>query len=299
MNAGDGRSESKGLSPEAAFSLVANDVRIDVLRTLARIERRASARSTATFSEIFHEVAVEDSGLFNYHLEKLTGHFVEKTEAGYQLRHAGRKVVHTIVEGAFTERKTLGPFEVDGTCHECGEQLSAFYEHGWMAVECRECGEFGVYDSFPPQGVNDREPEAIMRTFDAHVRSKIGLISAGVCPECRGPMHSSILSGSPDHWSYDGFEMIAHHRCQRCENQMWPAVGLHLIAHPAVRSFHFDLGIDHREVRFWNFQFAVTHHLAEIRSKNPWRVEVRVPADGDELHVILDGDLAVRETEIV
>lgn len=295
MNDVDTGTDNEKLTPADAFSVVANDIRVEILCALAAAERRAEARSTVSFSDLFHAVDVRDSGLFNYHLETLLGHFLKKSESGYELTYAGRKVVRIVMEGAFSER-IVEPFEVDGTCHECHGPLSASYENGRMAVECLGCGQFGIYGAFPPGGVEDRTPTEIADAFDTHVRAKLELIVEGICPECRGSIHSRILPGTPDHWSYDGFDMIAHHRCERCEYQLWPAVSLHLIAHPDVRSFFFEHEKDPRETHLWNYRWAVTHQLAEIHSNDPWEVEVQIPVADDELRVTLDGNLDVRKT---
>jgi len=65
--------------PEDAFSLVANETRMDVLKALWE------ADGPRSFSALRERVGVRDSGQFNYHLGKLVGHFVRKTADGYRL----------------------------------------------------------------------------------------------------------------------------------------------------------------------------------------------------------------------
>jgi hypothetical protein len=95
---GDGDSER--LSPDDAFATLGNETRLGILQTLGR------AGEDLSFSVLRDRVGVEDSGQFNYHLEQLVGHFVRKTEDGYQLRRAGRRVVEAVLSGAVTDAPT-------------------------------------------------------------------------------------------------------------------------------------------------------------------------------------------------
>lgn len=46
-----------------------------------------------SFTELRERVGVRQGAQFNYHLDKLVGHFVTKTDGGYSLRPTGHRVI--------------------------------------------------------------------------------------------------------------------------------------------------------------------------------------------------------------
>ncbi len=83
---------------------------------------------------------MRDSTQFNYHLGKLTGHFITKAEGGYDFRHAGQKVVRAVLEGSFNEDPELPSFGISGACTECGAGLQAAYADEQITIDCTACG---------------------------------------------------------------------------------------------------------------------------------------------------------------
>lgn len=73
--------------PTDPLSVLDNETRIDILRALAEAERALS------FTELREQVGIRDTGKFNYHLQKLGAYFVRETEAGYELGHAGTRLI--------------------------------------------------------------------------------------------------------------------------------------------------------------------------------------------------------------
>src|SRR6056297_1502805 len=111
------------VAPAEAFSVIANETRLSILEGLW-----AAPERPVSFSDLRREVGMRDSAQFNYHLKQLTDHFVVQTEEGYDFRQAGKKVVRAILAGSFNEHPEIGPFEVEGTCAECGSNLQAYYD---------------------------------------------------------------------------------------------------------------------------------------------------------------------------
>ncbi|WP_227377732.1 winged helix-turn-helix domain-containing protein [Haladaptatus halobius] len=70
-----------------ALSTLASEHRIAILRALATAEK------PLTFSELRERVGIHDTGRFNYHLSKLRERFVRETDDGYDLGHAGERVI--------------------------------------------------------------------------------------------------------------------------------------------------------------------------------------------------------------
>jgi hypothetical protein len=99
-----------------ALATVANEHRLAILRELA------GAEDPLAFSELRRRVGLSDTGLFNYHLGELCDRFVRQTEGGYELGHAGERVVLAAgdldPEGAATLADGDGG---GGECPVCGE----------------------------------------------------------------------------------------------------------------------------------------------------------------------------------
>jgi hypothetical protein len=110
---------SEDATSEAADALatVANEHRLAILRELA------GADEPLAFSALRRRVGLSDTGLFNYHLKELCGRFVRQTEGGYELGHAGERVVLAAGDldpegaAALADRS-----EGDGECPVCGER---------------------------------------------------------------------------------------------------------------------------------------------------------------------------------
>lgn len=101
----------RAADPTDALEVLGHEVRVAVLRELAEADRPLS------FTELRERVGIRDSGKFNYHLQKLRGRFVREANGGYELGHAGTRVIAT-VEGEI-EDSVVGH---DGTCPVCGRE---------------------------------------------------------------------------------------------------------------------------------------------------------------------------------
>lgn len=96
-----------------AFSLLGNETWLSILLALWEVHEPFAEDNAVPFSELRDRVGMHDSGQFHYHLDKPAGHFVEKTDDGYELRHAGRQLVGTVIAGTGIEEPTLEPTELD------------------------------------------------------------------------------------------------------------------------------------------------------------------------------------------
>lgn len=104
--------EGSADDPTEPLEVLGNELRMDVLRTLA------DADEPLTFTELREAVGVRDTGRFNYHLTRLCRYFVRETTDGYELGHAGNRV---IAAGKVPEdpASTGEPVE---QCPVCGEE---------------------------------------------------------------------------------------------------------------------------------------------------------------------------------
>lgn len=112
------------LSPDDAFAVLGHETRTEILQTLGAATGRSPSRNCATAS------GCATRG-FNYHLDKVKGHFVGTTDDGYELRPAGRRVVEAVLPGTVTDAPVMEADRVDEPCPLCGAPtVVAFQKNG-------------------------------------------------------------------------------------------------------------------------------------------------------------------------
>lgn len=275
-------------TPADAFSLLGHEHRIAILRALLE-QLRNRGEYPVSFSTLYDAVDVDDSGKFNYHLDALTGHFLRRTDDGYELRYAGWAIGTAVLAGIYTERGEFGPVDIEGTCPDCGgNSLTGTYREEWLSVSCRDCESALLRYPFPPGGVVDGSVSETMDAFDAYVRSHMQLCHDGVCPSC-----------------YDSIEIFLEGEvvpedvpvaciCERCGTRIYPFPGLVALKDSGVQAFchEHDIPVDGR---CWELSavLADTNDPAGTDST----VAVEIGADGHTLRVEIDDELSVRATE--
>jgi len=283
------------LPPADAFAIVGNETRLHILEALWTADRPAA------FSELRRSVGMRDSAQFNYHLDRLRGQFVRKTDDGYEFRQAGKAVVRAVLAGTYNQDPELEPFPVAGECVACGGGLQASYRDEAFLIACTECDRPHGTHSFPPGGLEDRDREGILSAFNQRARHLSCLTADGVCPECNGRVRTELVPAD-DLDDREGHpiseqEVLVVHGCRRCNNHIVSTVGLALLDDAEIVSFYRDHGIDLNTVRFWTLEWCVSDHYTVVRSREPWRLRVTVPLGDEELRVTVDDDLTVQHTE--
>lgn len=288
-HAGDIQDCEDCVPPADAFSIIGNETRLAVLEALWRLE------TPARFSTVREEVGMRDSAQFNYHLGELRDQFVRKTDAGYELRTAGERVVQSVLAGSFTEHPQRA-IDIDDPCVACGATLDAWYEDETLTIECPECGHGHGEYSFPPGGLHDRTDEEVLEAFDQRVRHLHCLAKDGVCPACNGRTQTQIQREDD---CCLGTDHQAVHVCEQCAQDLCSAVGLGLLDQSPVVGFYRDHGVELSEVPYWRLEWCVSSDPVTVVSEDPWRLRVDATAGGETLRVTLDGDLSIVETERV
>lgn len=320
--------EDSDVTAEEAFGLLANEIRLTILRELYE------ADDPLTFSELRRRVEVPDSGMFNYHLEKLQGHFVRQTDeqvgdaradGGYELRYVGEQVLRAVLSGDIGTDPVLEPMEVEEPCPFCGSPTEMSYRDEQLTVRCTACpgvvsreyshGTVMSY-GFPPAGFRGRSPEAVVDAAHVLYDAKITPMMNGVCPECAGSVETS-LDICPDHdadghskGDADGhgegelcetcetrFEVWTRYTCQNCRYARTAMVWFELLLYPAVVAFyHEHLGLE-KPVPF----NKLTHENArffraideEVIARDPPRIRVTVDGGDATLRVTVDERLEI------
>ncbi|MFC7203331.1 ArsR/SmtB family transcription factor [Haloferax namakaokahaiae] len=253
--------------PEAVFSLLGNELRIEILRALSE-----SRDEPQTFSELRARVEERDSGKFNYHLGKLEGTFVRRTEDGYELTIAGHQVVGALIAGTYTADAEIPTVETTDRCPLCDESvLTVTYEGEHVEIECQHCEEFVSTFWFPSGTLDQYEPEELPEIFDRWMYTLFQQTTAGFCVNCAGRLTGEL---EPDReppaisWT-----------CDLCGDKSRASASMPLLFHPATQGFFFEHGIDVSSTPTWRVLTpqTLTYEADETGAT------VTVTIDGDEL----------------
>lgn len=270
-----------------AFWLLSDPMRIDILRTVW-----AADAEQVSFSEIRAGVGKPDGGRFNYHIDKLQGHFLVKGDDGYRLTQSGIEVIRAVLAGTMTQNPEFEAGPIDGSCPECGGPLWASYDE-YGSIDCRDCGATVMWNEFPPAGLEERDGSVFAYAFDRWVQHRFRLALDGVCPNCAREMESGGIDGSE---RAAGFSSL--HRCPHCRYEARvPLFGI-VVQHPAVISCYYDSGIDVTSMPFWDLQ-ELQRSVSETElSSEPRRIRVTIAHDGRELSLTVDDTLAITDIDL-
>ncbi len=282
-----------GIAPVAAFSLLGDATRLEIVNAL----HRTSTRSPVPFSTLYDRIETADSSQFNYHLQQLSPHFVSKTDDGYALTSAGRRIARAVVAGTYTDVPRLEPYHIDGDCYACGATaLRASYVDERFQIECWDCGEVVLAVNVPPTVVRGRDPDAVVDAFDRWSRAQVEQARRGLCPDCGGAVEPSVTEQTNERIAFDA---VARFDCTTCGRTVVASVGGIAYLHPPVELFHRRRGRSLRDRHYWEIEQYISGNQVRVLSRDPWRVRVSFFVDGDACHVEIDESLEVAETRIV
>lgn len=316
--------ESIGEPTTNAFSLLGNETRLAILLALwEAYEPFAEGTwdpregNTVSFSDLRNRVGIRQGSQFNYHLDKLVGEFVSKTEDGYQLTPAGNKIVRTVIAVSGFEDTSLPPSEIDVACVRCGAAAEITYQDQRLYYLCTNCeGNFTLGDEHPsnvlgaeitnPRALSNRTPEAIydaVRTEKFHDTAKE---IAGVCHICTGPIDETLVVCDEHTPSDDGpcptcgrrTQSYVQMSCPVCKHGSQLSVVTFTLRQPAVISFCWEhdrlLGTDSHDTARITRDLVENAH-EDVVSLNPPRVRVTIRYQGDDLLLAVDEDLSVTD----
>lgn len=308
------------LPPDDAFAVLGNETRMTILQTLG------SASEGLPFSELRDLVGVSDSGQFNYHLDKLTGHYIKKIGDRYELSRVGNRVVQAVLSGAVTEDPIIDLTDIDENCYHCGTKLKIDYRDQRVGVFCPGCGgnhvgdsgiveerlgvelasEFGLigFNPLPPAGVEGRSPDDVYWASGVWIYFESIYHIARLCPRC-----SAQLVISPE--VCDGHE-VEDNVCESCGNRQaihmsvqcsscnynLKGLPLHLLASKPFLDFLTTRDENpitpDSPIEFWGRFFP---YEEEIRSVNPLEARLVYTMDGDALSLTVNDKLEIVDSE--
>lgn len=286
------------VEPEEVFAALSDKTRLGILQTLWKSDTQAM-----TFSELRRTVGMRDPGQFNYHLGKLVGQFVTKTDRRYQLTQAGKHVNGAIASGAYTAQGAIDPIVLNHSCRVSNESLTLRYEKETVRVECDGCSSCssGWEAPIPPAVFAGHDREEIPEVVSQYLRTISQHAINGFCPYCNGRMEPTVnafdamgvdsvsvadRSEDVDDRSHDHPEV--QFDCQRCGTGAKLALDhALLLAEPAVANFYYENGIILQDRLIWEFS-ELSPDNVEIEHRKPTRVAVTFRIDESALTVVVN-----------
>lgn len=306
----DDPSES-GLSPDEAFALVADETRLEILRTLGEVGEPLS------FSALFERSEYDTSANFSYHLDKLDDLFISRTDEGYALRQAGRRVVEAVFSGTVTDDPIVEQAPTDRPCPFCSAPIEVSYHQERVEMYCTECpglvrpeesgkqyaNEFGTLGaiSLPPAGVEGRTPTEMIKAAQAWDNIDLLGDSAGVCARCSGTVEHSVTV-CEDHDVSEGvcdhcdrrYAVLFEVECATCPNSKSGIAIVCLLAKTELLSFVTDHGANPLMPDTYDVApGALANYEEEIRSYDPFEVAISFTIRDETLTLTVDEDVSV------
>lgn len=316
-------SSSDGITPEQAFELLGHETRVAILEALWESSRLPDREETddsidwypgtnaISFTDLRNCVGMQDGSQFNYHLEKLVGRFVHKTDNGYVLARAGQRIVSIIRAEEFTDEIVFDSKSIETPCPVCdgdvvlesGTDRTLDYVF-WRCTDCdglrrvpgMASGVLGVMDSLSPAGVLERSSDEVIKALVTWTIHRQTMAVQGVCPDCTGQVSTSLVR-CEDHDSGGPlcklcgtvFGLRFHTVCDRCRLPWIIPSEQHVLTHPTVRVFYREHGYEPKGIDFPLIR-AETIADQTVLSEEPIKVQTTIEIGGDRLDVIIDGE---------
>ncbi len=276
-------------SPEDVFGLLGNGVRIEILRVLGETPEKP-----LSFSELRERADIDDSGNFNYHLEKLLGSFVRK-DGDYELTHAGEQIVGAMLAGTYTADATVDAIPLDWDCLLCGGAMVAEYFREHARIHCRAC-EKGAVFPFPPGSLDQFDRDELPAAFARWLRHLVQQTTAGFCHVCAGRVDGR-LERLPGGTESDPKPTQITFECRQCGGGMRFSGSTLVTHHPEVEGFFLDHGLDllsGHPSRAWS---RLDRFDSQIVANDPPRVEIIFAHEGETITAEIAPDATVRNVQ--
>lgn len=296
----DHPSEATGPPQPHAFVILGNEIRVELVKLIG--DASIHEGEDPSFSELRSQIDMSlDPGQLNYHLKKLRGHFVEKTDEGYDLRTEGIHLYKTLRTGGFDRPEEEFTMAARIDCHYCQAPVEARFLHGAALVECTDCGYrylgYPIDDIAPIPALVEDEPSAFDQ-LSKYLHHEILGYARGICRTCGLELGAELLDpdeapGSKSEWK----KVYVHRWCDHCGSSLYLFLGVALLANTHLLLFCYDHDVDVLSTPFWRLDFAATDHHVTVHSKDPWEVSLQVSFGGDTLELVVDGAFEVIERQ--
>lgn len=308
-----------GLSPDDAFAILGNDIRLEIIRVLWSADAAyeyddgADTARTMSYSALQTEVDVGDNGKFNYHLSQLSPHFIRQTDNGYRLSGAGKQIARTVIAISGAESVDFST-ELETDCPLCGASVAAFYEDHWLRIRCTECdGLFGDHapegtlflTTFPAAGLKSRGAERALSAGLYRCALDITYLMYGICRECAGPISSSLSrcdahdprGNEPCPNCGTPFAIWADMRCETCGFAKQLPVEMFATGLSMATGVIDNQAIDMHSIAFDEAIDLLQNRVETRVSKDPLRISVIIKGETKAFTVTLNNDMDVVDFE--
>jgi len=308
----DGDEPATGLSPEYAFALLGNEVRMSIVHELAKAE------GPVRFNDLWERVGIRSSSRFNYHLGELEGHFLRKTDEGYVLLEAGRNVVHAVYSGVLTEYPNRRREQIDQPCPLCDSPIEVEVTHRGLARFCTACpgaygqrrvegavmeAEEGFSGTFPlpPAAFGGRTLEEAYRTGQILLNLRVMHRSCDVCHYCAAPLTHEVRICEEHDMDPDGgvcaacdslsgpYQINVLSKCTNCTLRMGGDLGFMLYAQAPGMAYLLEQGVN--PVTATAAERPPWSH--EVVSTDPFEGAFKWHGEDDTLRIAMDEHLDI------
>lgn len=283
MTSNETSSDSGGeadTGPADAFSALSDPLRVDIIRALCEHHRESQTLDPIGFADFRRRVGVDDPGRFRYHLQKLQEDFVEKTDEGYRLTYAGKKVVDAILMGTYTSEVSKDAAELDSDCFICDNPAVATYENGLCVVSCENDHPLFTWQ-VPPTAAAGATPAEIVEVAELLARQGLERALSGICTECYHPIETDVVVEESE-------KPILRAVCETCGARLISPVGYCLLANPRVAALYHRHGRDLDESHIWELSFIRDETALTVLEESPARVEVDASLEEETLEVTVN-----------
>lgn len=308
-----------GLSPDEAFAILGNEIRLEIIRVLWRANAAheyddgSDTATTMSYSGLQNEVDIEDNGKFNYHLSRLVPHFIRRTDDGYWLSGAGKQIARTVIAVSGTDRLDFSK-ELETNCPLCGEHVEVTYEDQWLRIRCAECdGLFGDHaptgtlflTNYPAAGLTARDADEALAAGLYRCALDITYMMYGICRECAGRISSSVTVCDA-HESQGGhlcatcgtpFSVWAEMRCDTCRFAKRLPVEMYATGLAMASGLVDNQEMDIHSPSFDEAIDLLRNKVQTTVSKEPLRVSITIEGETRTFAVTLDEDMNVLESD--
>lgn len=283
---------SEKVNLDEAFSLVSHDIRLEIIKQLADQGSRVS------FETLRSSCGVEDPGHFRYHLNKLVGIYVTKTDSGYELTPVGGRVVGSIYSGVYTHRFTEESIETSIRCIRCATRLSATFDGSTVRLRCTECGSDVTDMVVPPTAITQSSNASMSRSVEDWIETVHQILRQGFCINCWGQLDSGIeLHATETPEVPSTTTPMAKYNCDICGGSWKTTVGSAFVHHPTVVSFYYEHGTNVNDCRTWQLSLYEDEN-ATVVSADPVEVELSIAEDGQTLTLRVNEQLEIVRTAV-
>jgi len=279
------------MTPEPSASTVAalagamaHPVRVRALCKLA-----AGPDDGIGFTALRDAVGLRDNGRFNYHLDALRDHLVAHDDERYRLTPAGCEAAHLLTTGHLDAPSRRRPLQVRASCQTCGGALALTCRPDRVRIDCADCAWDEEWAVRPPVAAFTAAPREAADAVDRAIRAAGRALADGHCPTCFGTITPALTATETDQRSLD---VAVEADCEDC-GRVTATPGLLALAHDATAGFFHDNDVALTDRAVWGLSFVATDQQTRVRSRDPWRVEVRPQLGTDELVLRVDETASV------